>query len=58
MRVKVTLHFEFPDIADDRGSIDNWVVGAIEKALAETKQTESGIDWPERLGLKWEIVHD
>lgn len=56
MKIRFVGEVEFDEAPDDRGSIDNWLVRAIEEAVENGADTETGLEVLHILKLSWEVL--
>jgi hypothetical protein len=53
MKIRFTGWIDLKEVPDDRGSIDNWLAGAIEGAAIVGEQSVDGLKALEILHIKW-----
>lgn len=54
-KIIFTGYVNVDETPDDRGSIDNWLAGAIAAAVKKGSQSESGLDHLQILHIKWKL---
>jgi hypothetical protein len=53
MKIKFTGEIEIPDGADDRGTVDFWVIQTIEQIIQDGPESDDIYD---KLKLTWDIT--